>query len=430
MQKKSIGQFIAALRKANGMTQKQLGERLNVSDKAVSRWERDECAPDLSLIPVIAEIFSVTSDEILRGERANPETAKTSADGGKRDKQVTRLLNDAKTKLSIRSIISAGIAMVGLLAAMICNFGFNRAYIGFIVACIFFLIAVICEAIFVKLAFSSVSTDDFESEKLSLCKKMFVKCAAITYFVAVCLFCASLPLAFIPWDTYMGVAAPEWFKYGLLCGVIFAVVYAIVMCVIRQIFIKNGKYIFSEKETQRYQQINSIVKSMPKRCLKIFLPILIVTIAGQTIFNIVVVASDTVFANGTSFNNVEDFKKYIETPAEGRYHEVDEFSVSYFDEFDHEITQEETEEAFTEFLYKSDGKTVLTEYLHRNENVVEIHVDYDDNDNILITTYTRDDLVRSSDILHLINCCFVILYIIEFVVAVVVCAFKLKKVKK
>ena len=352
MQKKSIGQFIAALRKANGMTQKQLGERLNVSDKAVSRWERDECAPDLSLIPVIAEIFSVTSDEILRGERANPETAKTSADGGKRDKQVTRLLNDAKTKLSIRSIISAGIAMVGLLAAMICNFGFNRAYIGFIVACIFFLIAVICEAIFVKLAFSSVSTDDFESEKLSLCKKMFVKCAAITYFVVVFLFCASLPLAFIPWDTYMGVAAPEWFKYGLLCGVIFAVVYAIVMCVIRQIFIKNGKYIFSEKEAQRYQQINSIVKSMPKRCLKIFLPILIVTIAGQAIFNIVVVVSDTVFANGTSFNSVEDFKKYIETPSEGLYHEVDEFAVNYFDEFDHEITQEETEGAFTEILYK------------------------------------------------------------------------------
>ena len=57
MEKKTIGQFIAALRKASGMTQKQLSERLNVSDKAVSRWERDECAPDLSLIPVIAEIF-------------------------------------------------------------------------------------------------------------------------------------------------------------------------------------------------------------------------------------------------------------------------------------------------------------------------------------------------------------------------------------
>ena len=60
----SIGTFLAALRKANGLTQKQLAEKLNVSDKAISRWERDECAPDLSLIPVIAEIFGITSDEL------------------------------------------------------------------------------------------------------------------------------------------------------------------------------------------------------------------------------------------------------------------------------------------------------------------------------------------------------------------------------
>lgn len=54
MANKSIGQFIAALRKANGLTQKELAEKLNVSDKAISRWERDECSPDISLIPVIA----------------------------------------------------------------------------------------------------------------------------------------------------------------------------------------------------------------------------------------------------------------------------------------------------------------------------------------------------------------------------------------
>lgn len=46
MEKKTIGSFIAALRKANGLTQKELAEKLNVSDKAVSRWERDECYPD------------------------------------------------------------------------------------------------------------------------------------------------------------------------------------------------------------------------------------------------------------------------------------------------------------------------------------------------------------------------------------------------
>lgn len=51
MEKKTIGRFISTLRKANGMTQKELGEKLFVSDKTVSRWECDECAPDLSLIP-------------------------------------------------------------------------------------------------------------------------------------------------------------------------------------------------------------------------------------------------------------------------------------------------------------------------------------------------------------------------------------------
>ena len=51
MAKNTIGQFIAALRKAKGMTQQDVANRLNVSNKAVSRWERDECAPDLSIIP-------------------------------------------------------------------------------------------------------------------------------------------------------------------------------------------------------------------------------------------------------------------------------------------------------------------------------------------------------------------------------------------
>ena len=73
MEKKTIGQFISVLRKANGMTQKELAEKLYVSDKTVSRWECDESTPDLALIPVLAEIFQITTDELLRGERKNPE---------------------------------------------------------------------------------------------------------------------------------------------------------------------------------------------------------------------------------------------------------------------------------------------------------------------------------------------------------------------
>ncbi len=48
---KSMGAFIAALRTAAGMTQRDLADKLNVSDKTVSRWERDINAPDLSSLP-------------------------------------------------------------------------------------------------------------------------------------------------------------------------------------------------------------------------------------------------------------------------------------------------------------------------------------------------------------------------------------------
>ena len=57
MEKKTLGSFLCVLRKAKGMTQKELAELLNVSDKAVSRWERDESMPDILLIPVLADIF-------------------------------------------------------------------------------------------------------------------------------------------------------------------------------------------------------------------------------------------------------------------------------------------------------------------------------------------------------------------------------------
>ena len=42
---------------------------VNVSDKAISRWEREESMPDITLIPVLADIFEVTCDDLLRGEK-------------------------------------------------------------------------------------------------------------------------------------------------------------------------------------------------------------------------------------------------------------------------------------------------------------------------------------------------------------------------
>ncbi len=69
MEKKTMGSFLSALRRAQGMTQQEVADRLLVSNRAVSRWERDETVPDITLLPAIADLFGVTVDELLRGER-------------------------------------------------------------------------------------------------------------------------------------------------------------------------------------------------------------------------------------------------------------------------------------------------------------------------------------------------------------------------
>ena len=61
----SIGNNIYALRKAKKVTQAQLAEKIGVSEQAVSKWENDICAPDVSLFPVIAEYFGVSIDRLF-----------------------------------------------------------------------------------------------------------------------------------------------------------------------------------------------------------------------------------------------------------------------------------------------------------------------------------------------------------------------------
>ena len=64
---KKVGEQIATLRKAKGITQNELGERIGVSFQAVSKWERGETLPDITLLPDLAKIFETTTDYILLG---------------------------------------------------------------------------------------------------------------------------------------------------------------------------------------------------------------------------------------------------------------------------------------------------------------------------------------------------------------------------
>ena len=136
MSKNTMGQFIAALRKANGMTQQEVADRLNVSNKAVSRWERDECAPDISIIPAIAEMFCVTCDELLRGERIlEPQPVEKRE--VKVDKQVKNIINRTLSRFNTLIWISLAVSAVGLVCMFGISYGFYRPVIGFSVMLLF-----------------------------------------------------------------------------------------------------------------------------------------------------------------------------------------------------------------------------------------------------------------------------------------------------
>lgn len=92
MDHKKIGGFIAQERKSKGMTQEQFAEKLFVSAKTVSKWENGNGLPDTNLLFPICEIFDVTVNELLSGERLSDTDYKNRAEDN-----ISKLLSERRT---------------------------------------------------------------------------------------------------------------------------------------------------------------------------------------------------------------------------------------------------------------------------------------------------------------------------------------------
>lgn len=79
MTNRSMGETISTLRKEKGMTQKDLADQLGITDKAVSKWERNVAYPDTATISALAEILGVSVEELLNAKAA-PVPASKGAD--------------------------------------------------------------------------------------------------------------------------------------------------------------------------------------------------------------------------------------------------------------------------------------------------------------------------------------------------------------
>ena len=115
--KKTLGAMIAELRKQHGMTQLELAEKMNVTDKAVSKWERDLSCPDINSLPNLAEILGVSVEELMQTKKeASAPVSKVSEIMNIAPKAVAMAMGIAVTVLTILDALDAksGMIMLGL----------------------------------------------------------------------------------------------------------------------------------------------------------------------------------------------------------------------------------------------------------------------------------------------------------------------------
>lgn len=415
MEKKTLGSFLAALRKASGLTQKQLAEKLCVSDKAVSRWERDECAPDLTLIPVIAEIFGITTDELLRGQRKAPEEPVTPYETQKTDKQLRRLVQQAQTNFRIRSIISVAVAIAGLIAALICNNGFLRAGIGFFTASVFYVAAAVCQIIFLILSFSAVQTEELDPQALSSYKKECAVFSEIVFTLIILLFAATLPLASVD-DAYAGLTSYWWVREGF-SYVLVGLIICLAVCF----------FVHTRMGWIRLPDLHKPINRLRAGFALWLGAVLLVTILIHGSVYGYLYENMHLYAPGTRFDTWEELKEFLETPLSSEGEEMTLIDSYPAMSPDGQVTIEEYvapdgiiyHTCPFVLSYEQDGETPKYQCFRRNWSVQRFSYSATE-DSFPIYTYNSEQLIHADNIHSTINLCICVIYPIELAIGIAI----------
>ncbi len=116
-----IGKYIAEKRKELGLTQKQLAEKLNMSDKSVSKWERGICFPDVSVYAELCQILGISINELLAGEDIPHENILQ-----KSEENIIGVATDGKRKQKRLKIIIVGLLIISIVVFSAFGISFYR----------------------------------------------------------------------------------------------------------------------------------------------------------------------------------------------------------------------------------------------------------------------------------------------------------------
>ncbi len=137
--KSIVAKNISELRQANNMTQLELAEKINYSDKAISKWERAESSPDISVLVDIANVFNVTVDYLVTAEHTKPCTIENE----KTERQYNRK--------PIAYIAESGAWLVAIVAFIITTLILKGMHFQFL-----YFVYALPVVLIVKLVFNSI----------------------------------------------------------------------------------------------------------------------------------------------------------------------------------------------------------------------------------------------------------------------------------
>lgn len=120
MEKQTLGDMIAALRREKQLTQAELAEKMGVTDKAVSKWERNLSCPDVSSIPRLAEILGVSPGDLIEAKAAPVRESEKKFPGG----QIYFILN------AVALAMGAAVTVLSFLKELDMSSGFGLLGIG------------------------------------------------------------------------------------------------------------------------------------------------------------------------------------------------------------------------------------------------------------------------------------------------------------
>lgn len=411
MEKKSLGSFIALLRKEKRLTQKQLAELLNVSDKTVSHWECDETSPDISILPELAEHLGVTVDELLKGEKNTVQTdvnfasvpPKSESIFDKAGNFASKTFNKIRDNMSaevteryrlfrILSFIGEVIAFFVLIVVTLSSL-FSVSYsiapisVGIIalIGSMWMIVISLVLTFGARFVFSKAFKPDETADPKE--REYTVKANWTVYNSVFTLFC-SLP---------MSLAGINVLPIGANLIIVIALL-VVARIFTTRLLLKKGYLCKDSKQQLLFKYIGIFIISS-------------LIVSGSLLF-FRAVYNPT--AKSITFENADDFKAYMETPTEkpedaylieGVYATTEPPTIMLTPGWNDEILTDPVEEIteeepyITENVFGSDGKEVL-KFVWRNEGVH--YYRYNDKDgSFLVITYEAE--INQNDKLILVD---------------------------